>query len=262
MHLAQRFGFFALCCFCGARNAKHSTEIAAKNRTICSKRLPFCERFRPLLLFFGKVLHTHLQRGESMINTVFAAMITAGFCAAVLLGRTELLGQALLQSGAEAVAQLLQLCGAVVLWSGVMNIAKQAGICNALAKLFAPLTKRLYPGLAEKSKETVALITASFTANLLGLGAAATPPALAAMQQLDKLNGRGETASRDMVMLAVFNCCSVALIPSTVAVLRSEAGSKAPMEILPAVWLASVVSVAAAVLAVKLMCPKEERSGR
>ena len=196
-----------------------------------------------------------------MMNIVFAAMLTAALAAALLLGRTQALCSALLSAGQEGTQQLLQLCGALCVWSGVMNIAKQGGVCDVLAKLFSPLTKRLYPALQQQSPETVSLITASFAANLMGLGAAATPPALAAMRRLDVLNGKRETASRHMVTLAVFNCCSVTLIPSTVAVLRQQAGSANAMEILPAVWLASSVSVTAAVAAARLFCKRGEHAG-
>ena len=101
-------------------------------------------------------------------------------------------------------------------------------------------------------------ITMNFTANLLGLGNAATPLGLTAMQEMERQEKPGRRASSNMILFVVLNTASIQLIPTTTAMLRLQSGSAAPMEILPAVWMASVASVLSGLLLAKLL----ERLGR
>lgn len=178
------------------------------------------------------------------ILTIMALIaIVGGFCS----GRIEEVGQAALSRCGEAVTLVIALTGALCLWSGLMEIAKQAGVTKKIADFFRPLTARLFPALGEDS-ETLGMIALNISANLLGLGNAATPLGLAAMERMTALPGR--TASREMITLVVLNTCSIQLIPATAAALRLAAGSAAPMEILPGVLLSSAISLAVSLSAV------------
>lgn len=152
-------------------------------------------------------------------------------------------GAAMLGCG-EAVALSIKLAGTVCLWSGIMNIADKSGVTAALGRVFLPVTRRLFRGIPERG-EAMNAITMNIAANLLGLGNAATPLGLAAMRALDRLNAGRSEASDQMVTFVVLNTASLQVIPATNAYLRLEAGSAAPMEILPCVWLASACCVAA-----------------
>ncbi len=178
------------------------------------------------------------------ILTIMALIaIVGGFCS----GRIEEVGQAALTQCGEAVTLVIALTGALCLWSGLMEIAKQAGITEKIAVFFRSLTARLFPALREDS-ETLGLIAFNISANLLGLGNAATPLGLAAMERMTALPG--QTASREMITLVVLNTCSIQLIPATASALRLAAGSAAPMEILPGVLLSSAISLAVSLSAV------------
>ena len=181
------------------------------------------------------------------VNWILAIMAAAAVIGGVCSGRTQEVGQAALSRCGDAVALVISLTGAICLWSGLMEIAKQAGLTKKAAALFRPLIARLFPALQE-DREAIALIAMNMSANLLGLGNAATPLGLAAIQRMSALPGGA--ASREMITLVVLNTCSIQLIPATTAALRLAAGSRSPREILPAGLAASAGSLAAALGAV------------
>ena len=187
-----------------------------------------------------------------MMNAVLVGMLIFSVVSAAFGGNMEALSAAALSGCGEAVTLVISLTGMLCLWCGLMKIAQQCRLTEAVARLFRPLTRLLFPELPAGSPALQA-ICMNLSANLLGLGNAATPLGLAAMQELQKLNRRKDTASNAMVTFVVLNTASLQLIPTTCAVLRQQAGSAAPMEILPAVWLSSVASAAAALTLARLL---------
>ena len=187
-----------------------------------------------------------------MMNAVLVGMLTFSVVSAAFGGNMEALSAAALSGCGEAVTLVISLTGMLCLWCGLMKIAQQCRLTEAVARLFRPLTRLLFPELPAGSPALQA-ICMNLSANLLGLGNAATPLGLAAMQELQKLNRQKDTASNAMVTFVVLNTASLQLIPTTCAVLRQQAGSAAPMEILPAVWLSSVASAAAALTLARLL---------
>ena len=182
-----------------------------------------------------------------MMSIVMGALIALAFLFSLFLGRMQALSAAVLESGVGAVKLCIELCGTLALWSGVLRIGGRSGLCDRISAAMAPLTDRLFPGLREKSPRAMASVTLNMTANLLGLGAAATPMALDAMTEMDRLNGGSRTASNDMVALVALNTASFQILPTTVATLRRLAGCAHPMDIIPCVWISSAVSVLVAV---------------
>ena len=187
-----------------------------------------------------------------MMNAVLVGMLIFSVVSAAFGGNMEALSAATLSGCGEAVTLVISLTGMLCLWCGLMKIAQQCRLTEAVARLFRPLTRLLFPELPAGSPALQA-ICMNLSANLLGLGNAATPLGLAAMQELQKLNRQKDTASNAMVTFVVLNTASLQLIPTTCAVLRQQAGSAAPMEILPAVWLSSVASAAAALTLARLL---------
>lgn len=187
-----------------------------------------------------------------MMNAVLVGMLIFSVVSAAFGGNMEALSAAALSGCGEAVTLVISLTGMLCLWCGLMKIAQQCRLTEAVARLFRPLTRLLFPELPADSPALQA-ICMNLSANLLGLGNAATPLGLAAMQELQKLNRQKDTASNAMVTFVVLNTASLQLIPTTCAVLRQQAGSAAPMEILPAVWLSSVASAAAALTLARLL---------
>ena len=143
-------------------------------------------------------------------------------------------------------------------FTGLMEIARRCRLTEALARLLHPLTRRLFPTVPQGSPAMQA-ISMNLSANLLGLGNAATPLGLAAMRELQKLNPHKTTASNAMVTFVAMNTASLQLIPTTCAALRQQAGSAAPMEILPAVWLTGLSSLAVVLLLDRLLRGKSHQ---
>lgn len=131
-----------------------------------------------------------------------------------------------------------------------MEIMNACGLSEGLAGLFRPILRRLLPN-ASRDPETLAAVSANVSANLLGLGNAATPLGIRAARRMAK--GCGGVASDELCRLVVLNTASIQLIPATIASVRAAAGSKAPFDILPAVWLASALSVTVGLLAAWLL---------
>lgn len=177
------------------------------------------------------------------MNYVLMALTLLALVFGAALGSMQAVSAAVLESGAAAVRLCLELCGTVALWSGVMKIAERSGLCGTISRLLTPVTRLLFPGLRERSPRAVDAISMNITANLLGLGSAATPMALDAMAEMDRLNGRSPYASDEMVTFVVLNTASIQLLPTTVATIRRLEGSEAPMEILGCVLLATAASV-------------------
>lgn len=170
-------------------------------------------------------------------------------------GRMEAVSAAALAGAGEAVELLIRMGGALALWSGVMELMRRSRVADALSRCLRPILRRLLP-TACRDSETLALLAANLSANVLGLGNAATPPGLAAARRMAR--GTQGRASDELCRLVVLNSCSVQLLPLTAAALRAANGAASPLDILPAVWIASAASVAAGLGAARLLerlCP-------
>jgi len=156
---------------------------------------------------------------------------------------------AAMEGAAAAVQLCLTMAGMLCLWMGVMEIMKRSGLSRGLSRLLQPVLRRLYPAFAGDG-EVMDNISANVSANLLGLGNAATPLGIRAAQLMSRRSPG--VASDALCMLIVCNSSSIQLIPTTVASVRAAAGCAAPFDILPAVWLASAISVSVGICAAKL----------
>ena len=161
------------------------------------------------------------------------------------------LSAAALAGAGRAVELALGLTGSLVLWSGFGRLLERSGLRAGLARLLSPLLGRLFP-TARRDPETLEALCANVSANFLGLGNAATPPGIAALKQMGSLAGDG-AASDEMCRLVVLNTASFQLLPTTAAALRSRLGSPAPFDVLPAVWVSSLLSVTAGLAASALL---------
>ncbi|NLC78927.1 MAG: spore maturation protein A [Ruminococcaceae bacterium] len=191
-----------------------------------------------------------------MMGYVLGALVVLAVVFSLFLGRGAGLTDAVLSSGLSATELCLELCGTLALWSGVMKIAERSGLCEVISTVLSPVTNFLFKGLREKSPKAINSITLNMTANLLGLGSAATPAALDAMNELNRLNGSSVFASNYMVIFVALNTASFQILPTTVATLRKLSGSAEPMGIIVPVWVSSAVSVIAAVGLAMLLAGK------
>ena len=181
---------------------------------------------------------------------IWTGMVTLSLIFGLLSGNLDAVASAALDGARSAVELSLSMAGVLCLWSGVMEIMNACGLSAGLARLFRPILRRLLPN-ACRDEETLAAVSANVSANLLGLGNAATPLGIRAARRMAR--GCGGIASDELCRLVVLNTASIQLIPATIASVRAAAGCETPFDILPAVWLASVLSVAAGLTAERLL---------
>lgn len=177
-------------------------------------------------------------------------MVTLSLVFGLLSGNLDAVANAALEGARSAIELSLAMAGVLCLWSGVMEIMNACGLSAGLARLFRPVLRRLLPN-ACKDPETLAAVSANVSANLLGLGNAATPLGIRAARRMAK--GCGGVASDELCRLVVLNTASIQLLPTTVAGVRAALGAESAFDILPAVWLASAVSVSVGILAARVM---------
>lgn len=181
---------------------------------------------------------------------LWGGMVVASLVFGIWNGQLDAVTEAAMNGANSAIELSLSMAGALCLWSGVMEMMRVCGAADALARCFRPLLRRLLPE-ASRDSETLAAVSANVSANLLGLGNAATPLGIRAAQRMAR--GCGGTASDELCLLVVLNTSSIQLLPTTIAAVRSAAGCRSPFDILPAVWLSSVLSVSAGLLTARLL---------
>lgn len=186
------------------------------------------------------------------MGVLWTLLVAAAFVAAAVNGRMADLTRAAAESAAGAVTLALGLAGVMSLWLGLMRVAEEAGLVRALARAARPVLTRLFPEVPADHPAMGAMIM-NVSANLLGLGNAATPFGVRAMQELETLNPRPGTATDAQALFCALNTASLQLIPASVIALRTAAGSRAPAEIVGATLLASACGTVAAVVAAKVL---------
>lgn len=196
-----------------------------------------------------------------MMNYIWAGMIFFSFVCAAFGGKMHELSQAVISAGNSAVELALKLLGMLCIWSGMMKIAERSGLTDALGRCMYPLLRLIFPSL-ERDSEAAGAISMNLTANIMGLGNAATPLGINAMRILQKENPSPLCASDNMIFFVVMNTAAMHIIPTTVALLRSQYGSSAPMDIMPAAWLNSALALFAGLLAAKAFAGFSGRKGR
>ncbi len=186
-----------------------------------------------------------------MLGKIFGILSLTALVYGICTGEGEAVGNAVLDGASAAVELTLSLCGMMCLWCGIMHVLREAGVISRLARLFTPLLRIIFPHAA-KTGVGMEEISANLSANLLGLGNAATPLALRAIEAMAKDNPEPDRATDDMITLTVLNTASFSLLPTTVLTLRRAAGAASPYAILPAVWICSAASACLAILLCRL----------
>ena len=181
---------------------------------------------------------------------IWTGMVVFSLLFGAATGNLGALGGAAMEGARSAVELCVSMAGIMCLWTGVMEVMDQSGLSALLARAFHPLLRRLLPR-ASRDEETLSAISGNLSANLLGLGNAATPLGIRAARAMAR--GSGGVASDELCLLVVLNTASIQLFPTTVAGVRAALGCADPFDILPAVWLASAASVLAGLSAAKLL---------
>lgn len=183
-----------------------------------------------------------------MVSILWTFLLVIGIIYSLLTGRIEVINNTVLTSANDALDLILSILPTIVLWTGIMKIAEDAGILNRFAKFLNPILKRLFPSI-DKDNKALGYISSNIAANMLGLGSAATPFGLKAMMELQKVNNKKDTASTAMITFLVLNTAGVTIIPTTIIALRLAYGSSDPtIVIAPAIIATSCSCISAIVI--------------
>ncbi|OOR31211.1 spore maturation protein SpmA [Bacillus cereus] len=196
-----------------------------------------------------------------MVNIVWAAMAVIGIVYAMINGTMEEVTKAVFEGSKDAVTICIGLISVLVFWLGLMKIAEEAGLLKKLVSLFMPIVKRLFPEIP-KDHPSMGFILSNMMANFFGLGNAATPLGIKAMEQLKELNGGKDSASRSMVTFLALNTSAITLIPTTVISIRMTYESANPTEIVGVTFIAQVLSMIGAIWIDRYFYRRRSRKGR
>ena len=184
-----------------------------------------------------------------MINYIWFIMIFLGILVSVFTGNGEAMSNTIISSIDSTVTFIISLVGLMCFWCGVMKVAEKSGLTEKLAKLMKPVLKIIFKEAA-KDEKALGAIVMNITANMMGLGNAATPFGIKAMEEMDRLNRDKGRASNDMALFLVLNAACVQLVPSTVISIRAAVGSTNPgVVILPAIVSTSIAAVVGVICA-------------
>jgi len=173
----------------------------------------------------------------------------------------EEVNEAIFTGAKEAVTICFGLISILVFWLGMMRIAQVSGMLDVLAKLLRPIARRIFPEVPP-NHPAMGYILSNMTANMFGLGNAATPMGIKAMQELKRLNGDSDQASRSMITLLAINTASITLIPTTVISIRMSYDSVSPTEIVGTTLMATTLSTLGALLIDRYFYYKRMKRGR
>lgn len=176
-----------------------------------------------------------------LLNVIWLLLLVVGVTVAAFTGKAAAVTDAAFSAGKLAIETIIGLAGLMALWMGIMKIAEKSGLMEGLAWLLRPIVRALFPSVP-RDHPAVGAMLMNISANMLGLGSAATPLGLKAMQHLQDLNEEKETASEAMCTFLTLNTSSITLIPGTIIALRSAYGSVNPAEIVGATLVATMAS--------------------
>ena len=183
------------------------------------------------------------------MNYAWCFMFLLSFVCAAANGRMAETVEAMLSGAGESIFTLLSFAGIMCFWTGILKIGEDCGVLKLAEKLFSPLIKRIFPNTSQQART---FMTVNLSANLLGMGNAATPMGLKAMETLDSENDIPDKLPYSMAMFTVFNTASITIFPATVIALRTAAGSSAPYDIIVPIWIASFAALITGVILVKI----------
>jgi len=183
-----------------------------------------------------------------MINLIWLLLLVTGIVYAGVQGRIDVVTQSAISGAEGAVGLSLKLIGVMCLWLGIMKIAEQAGILRGIARLLSPIICFLFPSVP-KNHPAMGAIIMTLSANMLGMGNAVTPLGIKAMQALQQLNAKKDTATDAMCTLLALCTAGFTLIPGTIIAIRSAAGSVNPTEIVGATLMVSFMATVSVIIA-------------
>lgn len=192
-----------------------------------------------------------------MLNKIWPIFAISSIVFAICSGNITKLNDSIFSSIENAVALTLTLLGNICFWNGIMNIASNTSLINKIQKFLNPILRKIFPNV-NKDEKVHKEISMNIIANILGLGNAATPVGLQAMQTLQKKNKNKERLSDEMMMFIVLNTASIQIIPTTVIAIRTSLNSKAPTQIIFPVWLVTIITATITIWVTKIFIKRSK----
>ena len=196
-----------------------------------------------------------------MVDYIWAGLFFIGIVFAAINGTMDAVNKALFQGASDAVMICIGLISILTFWLGIMKIAEKSGLLRTFSRILEPIVLRLFPDIP-KGHPALGYILSNMTANLFGLGNAATPMGIKAMEELKRLNRGSIEASRSMITLVAINTAGLTLIPTTVISIRIQYGSMAPTEIVGTTLVATICATAGAIFIDRLFYYRRLRKKR
>lgn len=191
-----------------------------------------------------------------MLNKIWPIFIIVSIAYAIYTGNLENINNSIFESTESTISVTMTLIGTMCLWSGLMKIASNLSLIEKLSNLLNPVISFLFPDLKNNNKIKKE-ISMNMIANILGLGNAATPLGLKAMESMQKENNRKDTLSNSMMMFVLINTASIQLIPTTVLAIRKSLGSENTTGILIPVWCATISAAIAGIIITKILIKRK-----
>lgn len=179
-----------------------------------------------------------------MVDHIWGIFIIIGITYSFITGNISKINTEIINAGTDSINLILSLLPLLIIWMGLMQIAEKSGLIRKIAKFMTPLLSKLFPTIP-KNHESIGYIASNIAVNMAGLGSAATPFGLKAMEKLQELNDDKKRASTPMITFLVLNTAGVTIVPTTIIALRHAAGSSNPTSVLPTCILATTASTIA-----------------
>ena len=190
-----------------------------------------------------------------MLNILWPIFIIISCGYSIFSGKIANINNSVFESTKQAVELVLSMIGTICLWNGFMAIAMQTSIVKKLEKALKPIIKKLFPD-SKKNEKVCSNITMNIIANIMGLGNAATPAGLKAMEEMQKTNKEKNKLSNSMALFIVLNTASIQIVPTTVLAIRNSLKSNNPGIIILPVWISTVCAAIGAIVAAKMILKK------
>ncbi len=196
-----------------------------------------------------------------MLNKMWPIFLIVAIIYAFFSGNIEKVNSGIFESTRTAVELSMVFLGTICLWNGIMQIAYKSTLINKIVKILNPIIKILFPEIKnnEKIKKEVSM---NIVANIFGLGNAATPLGIKAMNSMQEINNKKDTLSNSMMMFIVINTASLQIIPTTVIAIRTSLNSNNPTSIVVPVWGATVCSIIVAVICTKILIKRKPNKNK
>lgn len=186
-----------------------------------------------------------------MLNLIWPIMLVVSIIYSILIGNVDSINNAIFESTKKTVELTLTLLGTICLWNGIVEIAGKTKLMNILTKMLSPLVNFLFPE-SKNDKKIKNDISMNIVANMLGIGNAATPLGLRAMQGMQNKNKDKNRLTDDMATFIILNTASIQIIPTTVIAIRMSLGSSEPTKIIFAVWFSTICAAIVGITVTKL----------